>query len=45
VISGGSILWFGLLAVAEFFFYERKMGKESGSGHWIVFIVVVMVCI
>jgi hypothetical protein len=27
------------------FFYETKMGKESGSGHWTVFIVVVMVCI
>jgi hypothetical protein len=27
------------------FFYERKMGKESGSGHWTMFIVVVMVCI
>jgi hypothetical protein len=28
-----------------FFFYERKMGKESGSGHWTVFIMVVIVCI
>jgi hypothetical protein len=28
-----------------FFFYERKMGKETGSGHWTMFIVVVMVCI
>jgi hypothetical protein len=42
----GLILWFGLLAVAVFFFfYERKMGKESGSGHWTVFIMVVIVCI
>jgi hypothetical protein len=22
-----------------------KMGKESGSGHWTVFIMVVIVCI
>jgi len=25
-------MWFGLLAVAGFF-YEREMGKESGNGH------------
>jgi hypothetical protein len=37
-------MWFGLLAVAEFF-YERKMGKENGNRHWAVFIVVVMVCV
>jgi hypothetical protein len=35
----------GCWQLLSFFFYERKMGKESGSGHWIVFIVVVMVCI
>jgi membrane protein DedA with SNARE-associated domain len=40
----GFILWFGLLVVAMFFF-KRKMDKESDSGHWTMFIVVVMVCI
>jgi len=42
-VGVGLIIWFGLLAVAEFFL--RKMGKENGNRHWAVFIVVVMVCV